>query len=175
MKRKHAHGLAIGFTITLAILCTAGCGNLRSLTEPPVGLTGPYTFNLTASLSNSSGSPTIDDAQILIDDNVEADSCPQDDLVPQTDGDGNVTSYVCEAPSTSAASLSAAGHIGPGGHRLLFFISQQETNYTPTPYTVAAFTITVNDASGRLLKTISLPAESGNLAVGQSLVYMFTI
>lgn len=159
----------------LAALGMAGCNGLRSLTEPPddVGLTGPYTFSLSTSLRNTAGDATVIDAQILIDDVVVADSCPPLDEVPQTDGDGNVTDF-CEAPAAAAVNLGTGGHIGPGLHTVLFFISSQ-TSSAPTPYTVAAFNIQVNDAKGNPLKTLSLPAQSASLRAGQSIVYQISI
>jgi uncharacterized protein YceK len=160
----------------LAALGMAGCDTLRSLTEPPEGLTGPYTFSMSTSLSNTSGTPTILDAQLLIDSNVVADSCPEEDLFPQTDADGNVTSYFCTAPATFAVTLSAEGHIGPGRHTMmLFFISSQTVDRAPTPYAVMAFTFQVSDAKGNLIKSISLPTQSANLAGGQSIVYEISI
>jgi hypothetical protein len=158
----------------LAALGMTGCNGLRSLTEPPDdGLTGPYTFSLSTNLSNSTGTPTVIDAQILIDNVVVADSCPQQDEFPQTDGDGNVT-YFCEAPASAEVNLGTGGHIGPGMHTVLFFISSQ-TASAPTPYTVAAFSIQVNDAQGKPLKTLSLPAQSAALRAGQSIVYEIVI
>ena len=158
----------------LAALCLTGCNALRTLTEPPDdGLTGPYTFSLSTTMSNSMGAPTLVDAQILIDNNVVADSCPPEDLSPQTDPDGNVLDYFCNGPTTAEATLSASGHIGPGGHTLLFFISQQIENRAP--YTVMAFTFQVEDAQGNPIKSISLPTESGTLASGQSIVYQIAI
>lgn len=153
----------------LAALGLAGCNTLKSLTEPPDGLTGIYTFSLSTTMSNSTGAPTILDAQLLIDNNVEADSCPPEDVYPETDPDGNVT-YFCNAPAVAAVNLSASDHIGPGTHTLLFFISG-ETSRSPTPYTVQAFTIQVFDPGGHLSKSISLPAQSGH----ESIVYQITI
>ncbi|HEY0555507.1 MAG TPA: hypothetical protein VGG20_14695 [Thermoanaerobaculia bacterium] len=171
MRRKMLF-LAAGF---LAAFGLAGCNGLRSLTEPPddEGLTGPYTFSLSTNLSNTAGTPTIIDAQILIDNIVVADSCPQQDEGSQTDGDGNIT-YFCEAPASAEVDLGTGGHIGPGMHTVLFFISSQ-TASAPTPYTVMAFSIQVNDAQGNPLKTLSLPAQSASLRAGQSIVYQISI
>lgn len=161
-------------TTFLAAFGLAGCNALRTLTEPPDdGLTGPYTFSLSTSLSNTAGVPTVIDAQILIDNVVVADSCPQQNEFPQTDGDGNVT-YFCEAPASAAVNLGTGGHIGPGLHTVLFFISSQTTS-TPVPYTVMAFSIQVNDAQGNPLKTLNLPAQSASLRAGQSIVYQISI
>ncbi len=158
----------------LAAFGLAGCNALRTLTEPPDdGLTGPYTFSLSTNLSNSTGTPTLVDAQILIDNVVVADSCPQQYEFPQTDGDGNIT-YFCEAPASSTVNLGTGGHIGPGLHTLLFFISSQ-TASAPTPYTVMTFSLQVNDAQGNPLKTLSLPAQSAILRAGQSIVYEISI
>jgi hypothetical protein len=38
-----------------------------------------------------------------------------------------------------------------------------------------AFTFQVCDAKGNLVKSLSLPAQSANLAVGQSIVYEISI
>jgi len=159
----------------LAAFGLAGCNALRTLTEPPDGgLTGPYTFSLSTNLSNTAGVPTVIDAQILIDNVVVADSCPQQDEFPQTDGDGNIT-YFCEAPASGAVNLGTGGHIGPGMHTIRFFISSQTGGNTPTPYIVMAFSIQVNDAQGNPLKTLSLPAQSASLRAGQSIVYEISI
>lgn len=147
-----------------------GCDRLRSLTEPSDGLTGPYTFSVSTNLSNTSGMPTLIDAEILIDDNVVADSCPQEDLSPQTDSEGNVT-YFCQAPATNAVDLSSTGHIGPGQHTMLFFISSQTVARTPTPYAVRGFDFRVSDGQGNLIESIALPAQSASLAAGQSIAY----
>lgn len=158
----------------LAALGLAGCNALRTLTEPPDdGLTGPYTFSLSTTMSNSAGATTLVDAQVLIDNNVVVDSCPPEDLSPQTDPDGNVLNYFCYAPATDEVSLSTGGHIGPGSHTMLFFISQQIVDRAP--YTVMAFTFQVKDAQGNPIKSISLPTQSGTLASGQSIVYQITI
>jgi len=161
----------------LPALGIAGCNHARSMTEPPspVALTGPYTFSMSTSLSNTSGAATIGDAEILIDNNVVADSCPPGDLEQNTDPEGNVLSASCIAPGVSAVTLSAMGNIGPGNHSLLVFISQQATSLAPSPYAVKAFTFRVSDATGHLIKSISLPAQSANLAVGQSIVYEISI
>jgi hypothetical protein len=163
--------------ILLPAFGMAGCNGLRSLTEPPDGLTGPYTFSMATSMSNSSGAPTILEAQIIIDNDVVADSCPEEDLIPQTDADGNIVSYDCTAPAASTVTLSTEGHIGPGTHRVRFFLSSQTTTSTPTPYTVMAFTFRVCDAKGNLIKSISLPAQSARIgSTGQdSIDYTITI
>ncbi len=153
----------------LAAFGLAGCNTLKSLTEPPDGLTGIYTFSLSTTMSNSTGKPTILDAQLLIDDNVEADSCPPAYVYPQTDSDGNVT-YYCNAPAVATVNLSAGDHIGPGMHTLLFFMSS-ETDRSPVPYTVQAFTMQVFDPGGHLVKSINLPTQSGH----ESIVYQITI
>jgi hypothetical protein len=153
----------------LAALGLAGCNTLKSLTEPPDGLTGIYTFSLSTTMSNSAGASTILDAQLLIDNNVVADSCPEEYVYPQTDPDGNVT-YYCNAPAVATVDLSTSGHIGPGMHTLWFFMSS-ETSRSPTPYTVTAFTLQVFDPSGHLSKSISLPTQAGH----ESIVYQITI
>jgi hypothetical protein len=170
------NGILLAATL-LPALVMAACGHARSITEPasPARLTGPYTFSLSTSLSNTSGAPTINDAQILIDNNVEADSCPPGDLEQLTDPDGNVIGASCIAPGTSAVTLSATGNIGPGSHSLLVFISQQSTGFSPTPYSVKAFTFQVTDATGHLIKSVNLPAQTASLAVGQSIAYTFTL
>ncbi len=160
-----------------AALGLAGCNGLRSLTEPPDGLTGPDIYSLSTSLSNSSGAPTILEDQILIDNDVVADSCPADDLFPQTDSDGNILSYDCTAPAASTVALGSEGRIGPGTHRVRFFLNYQTTTSTPTPYTVMAFTFQVSDTKGNLIKSISLPAQSARIgSTGQdSIDYTITI
>jgi hypothetical protein len=152
----------------------AGCNGLRSLTEPPDGLTGPYIFSMSTSLSNTAGTPTLLDAQLVIDRNNLADSCPQQYIVAQPDSDGNIT-FDCQAPAVSAVTLSWEGKIGGGTHTILFFISSQTTGASPSPYTVAAFTFQVRDAQGNLIKSIRLPTQSGNFANGQSIVYTITL
>jgi hypothetical protein len=161
----------------LPALGVAGCDHVRSLTEPPspASLAGPYTFSMSTTLSNTSGTPTIVDAEVLIDNNVEADSCPPGDRELDTDPDGNVISFSCTAPAVAAVTLSTGGHIGPGMHTMLFFISSQTAGSSPTPYTVMAFTFQVSGANGNLIKSISLPSQSANLAIGQSIVYTFTL
>lgn len=163
--------------ILLSALVMAACGHARSITEPtsPPGLGGPYRFSLSTSLSNTSSAPTINDAQILIDNNVEADSCPPGDLEQLTDPDDNVIGSTCIAPGASAVTLSAAGNIGPGSHSLHVFISQHTTGFSPSPYSVKAFTFQVTDAAGHLVKSVALPAQTANLAVGQSIAYSFTL
>ncbi len=156
-----------------------GC-NSRSPTEPagppvPVGLSGPDKYSLTTTMTNTSGAATLSDGQILIDNVVVADSCPNADLNPEVDGDGNIIGYFCTKGASTSAILSAAGAIGPGSHTLRFFISEQTTAYAPTPYTVAAFTIGVRDTTGKLLKSVNLPAQTANLKVGDSMIYLFTI
>jgi hypothetical protein len=159
----------------LAVLGLEACKGLRSLTEPSDGgLTGPYTFSLSTSLSNTASIPTILDARILIDDHVVADSCPRQYQVSQTDSDGNVT-YFCTAPAAAAVDLATGGHIGPGRHTLLFFIASQTVDRAPTPYTVRAFSIQVVDARGNPIENLSLPARSADLRGGQSIVYEITI
>jgi len=163
----------------LAAFGLTGC-NSRSPTEPagppvPAGLSGPDKYSLTTTLANTSGTATLDDGQILIDNVVVEDSCPNADLELQFDGDGNIIGSFCTAGPSNSVYLSAAGNIGPGSHTMRFFISEQTTAYSPTPYTVAAFTIEVRDASGKLLKSINLPAQTANLKVGDSMSYLFTI
>jgi uncharacterized protein YceK len=152
----------------LAALGLAGCDTLKSLTEPPDGLTGLYTFTLSTTMSNSAGAATILDAQLLIDNNVVADSCPEEYVYPVIDSDGNVT-YSCNAPAVATADLSASGHIGPGMHTLWFFMSSETAR--SQPYTVKAFTIQVFDPSGHLSKSIDLPTQSA----GESITYQITI
>jgi hypothetical protein len=77
-----------------------------------------------------------------------------------TDSDGNIT-YFCNSPAVATVDLSTSGHIGPGVHTLLFFMSS-ETSRSPTPYTVKAFTIQVFDPAGHLSKSIDLPTQEGN-------------
>ena len=83
----------VAMTYLVAILITAfalsGCKALGSLTAPPEGLTGRDAFSLTTNMSNSSGEPTILDAQIIVDRVVVADSCPEEDQFPDFDADGN--------------------------------------------------------------------------------------
>jgi hypothetical protein len=159
----------------LAALGLAGCHSLRTPTEPPPleGLTGPYSFSLSTTIRNSAGAATLVNGQILIDNFVVAESCPQEDLFPQLDPDGNVIGFLCYAPATSRATLSVNGHIGPGSHTILFFISDQILDHAP--YTVMAFTFQVKDGQGNPIKSISLPTQSGDLASGQSIVYQITI
>jgi|GEM_PF-4933514 len=161
----------------LAAFGLAGCDALRSLTEPPDGLTGPFTFSFSTTLSNTSGAATILEAQVIIDNDVVADSCPPEDLFPETDADGNILSYSCSAPAVATVAFSPGGHIGPGTHRVRFFLNSQTTTSTPTSYAVMAFTLQVNDAKGNPLKSISLPAQTGRIgSTGQdSIDYTITL
>jgi hypothetical protein len=159
----------------VAAFALSGCKALENLTGPGDGLTGPDTFSLTTNMSNSTGDATILDAQILIDNNVVADSCPDADEFPDFDPDGNQVGTSCSAPAVATATLSTAGHIGPGTHTMRFFISSQTTNYTRTPYTVLPFTIRVVDQNGVHLPDINLAGQAASLQVGGSIDYTFTI
>jgi hypothetical protein len=157
----------------MAAFALSGCKALEHLTGPDDGLTGPDTFSLTTNMSNSTGDATILDAQILIDNNVVADSCPAGDDFPDFDPDGNQVGSSCSAPAVPTATLSTAGHIGPGTHTMRFFMSSETT--TRAPYTVLPFTVRVIDQNGVHLPDINLPGQSGTLASGGSIVYSFTI
>jgi hypothetical protein len=157
----------------MAAFALSGCKALEHLTSPDDGLTGPDTFSLTTNMSNSTGDATILDAQILIDNNVVADSCPAGDDFPDFDPDGNQVGSSCSAPAVPTATLSTAGHIGPGTHTMRFFMSSETT--TRAPYSVLPFTIRVIDQNGVHLPDINLPGQSGTLGSGGSIVYSFTI
>jgi len=160
--------------VFLAAFGLTGC-NLLSPTEPgDNGLSGPDKFSLTATMTDTSGTPSLNEIQIIIDGNIVADSCSSSD--PQYDGDGNIIDYICADGSTVSLTLSAASPIGPGSHTVKIFVSQStQYDHAPRgPYSVAAFTIEVNGADGKLLKTISLPAQTA--AGGAfSVSYPFTI
>jgi len=141
----------------------------------PTGPEGPDTFTLHTTMSNVSGAATILDAQILVDNFVEAESCPAGELTPDVDADGNIVGYTCNAPAVSSAAFDVGGNIGPGSHRLEFFMSSQTTGGTDTRYNVMAFDVVIYDRGGKVLKTISLPSQSARLGGGQrSIVYSFS-
>jgi len=158
----------------LAAFSLTGC-NLLSPTEPgDGGLSGPDKLSLTATMTDTSGNPSLNEIQIIIDGNVVADSCSNSD--PQYDGDGNIIGYSCTDGSSVSLTLSAAGSIGPGSHTIKILIAEStQYDHTPRgPYSVAAFTIEVDGADGKLLKNISLPAQTAT-GGGFSVSYPFTI
>ncbi|HXO19874.1 MAG TPA: hypothetical protein VOA87_08110 [Thermoanaerobaculia bacterium] len=107
-----------------------------------------------------------------------ANSCPPADLSPDVDGDGDgdgdIVGYSCNAPAVSFVPFNTGGSIGPGTHRLEFFMSSQTTGGTPTPYNVTAFNFVIYDRSGKVLKTISQPSQTASLGSGGSIFYSFS-
>jgi hypothetical protein len=160
---------AIRFTLLVTLLCALiGCSG-------PTIPGGPDTFTLQTTMDNTSGAATILDAQILYDNLVIADSCPQNDQYPITDVDGNILGDGCTAPPVRTVAFSAGNNTAPGSHHLDFFMSSQSTAGTPTPYQVAAFTLTIVGSGGKVIKTIPLPAMSGSLGGGRgSITYIFS-
>jgi hypothetical protein len=158
--------------VLLLALSLGGCGGGSSPTE---GTVASLQFSLSTTLTNTAGIATIQDAQVRLDNAVKMDSCPRGATEPQYDANGKVIGFDCVFKGAATVTLSAADRIGSGSHTLLFFISQQTTNHSPSPYRISAFTIQITDIQGKPVKTISLPAQSGNLASGQALSYTFTI
>jgi hypothetical protein len=160
-------------TAALSALALAGCSQ-KSPTDPPSMLSGPDRFTLSTTLSDTSGQPSLTWVQLTVDHVVEADSCPPADVIPDYDGNGVPTSYSCSVPSFSTVLLSAKDQIAPGSHILRISIVQQPSNVFST-YKVDAFTIQVSDASGKLLKSINVPAQTARLMVGQEFDFSFTV
>jgi hypothetical protein len=159
-------------TATLLALLIAGC---RGGSSPTEGIAGTYRFSFSTSLSNTSGAPTIQNAQVRLDNAVKMDSCPPGDTENDYDENGNLVAVVCIAPGTATVALHSADKIGAGNHTLLFFMAQQIGNFSPSPYRVMAFSMQITDANGKVVKTITLPAESGSLIDGQAIAYTFSI
>ncbi|HEV3073376.1 MAG TPA: hypothetical protein VHB47_03065 [Thermoanaerobaculia bacterium] len=152
----------------LAVLCMSACGG-RGGGGGPTMPSGADSYALSAAMKNASGADTILEATIRLDGFTVADSC-NPYLEPVFDADGNVIGYICSEPAAAAVKLSAGGSIGPGSHRLEFFlVSQAQT--TPAPYTVPAFTLAIKGPDGKLLATVNLPSQTASLGAGQSIVY----
>jgi hypothetical protein len=150
---------------TLAVLCMSACGGGGGGPTMP---SGADSYTLSAAMKNASGAPTILEATIRLDGFTVADSCK--DLQPITDSDGNVIGYICDAPAAATVTFSAGGSIGPGSHRLEFFLLSPAQAGTAT-YTVPPFKLAVTGANGKPLTTINLPSQTASLGAGQSIVY----
>jgi len=167
--------MQIRYAWLAAALVALGMAGCHGGSLPTEGLTGSFKFSFSTVMSNTSGVASIEHAQTFVDNVPVADSCPPKDQESEYDANGNVVSILCAAPKMAIVNFSAVNQIGPGNHTLRFAISQQTTNSSPSPYRVAAFHFVVTDASGALVKDISLPTQTGNLAAGQAIVYTITI
>jgi hypothetical protein len=151
---------------TLAALCMGACGGGSGGPTMP---SGADTYRLSATMKNASGAETIFDATIRLDGFTVADSCLRN-LQPITDSDGNVIGYYCDAPPAATVAFIAGGSIGPGSHRLEFYLVSQ-AQAVPATYTVPAFKLVVNGPDGKLLTTVNLPSQTASIGAGGSISY----
>jgi hypothetical protein len=141
----------------LAVLCAAGCHGNGPTAPGPTD-----TFRLRATMSSTDGTATMVDAGVALDGQVVASSCGA------VDSDGN-----CLTPAVSTYTFVGGGGIAPGMHTLLFFVDSQTTG-RPVTYTVSPFAVLIYDQNGKLLKTVSLPAQTATLPLAVGMTYTFT-
>lgn len=146
----------------IALSTLAGCGphfpDFNSPTGPNPSSTVD-TFRLSATLSDADGVPHIIEAVLDLDGYQVGDSCPPGDEVPQFDQDGNPDGVECEAPPSASYTFNVGGGINPGSHDLLFAVTTQE-GLGRYPFTVAAFTMSIHDSTGKLVKTVPFPTQT---------------
>lgn len=133
--------------LALAALSVLGCHS-----GSPTS-TSTFVIIVQAGLANTALTPTILDAQLVFD--------------------GSLVQDLPQSPAAALVTLSASGGVNAGAHTVQFVIASQTT--TPNNYTVTAPSVTVEDAGGNFIKTITLPVQSGSLATGQSFTYQFTL
>jgi len=155
----------------LPALCFVGCSGKSSPTAPGAFVD---TFSLRTTMVNTSGSATIVNVDVFIDGAFAAFSCPGTYIDTLYASDGSVLGYTCSAPGVATVAVNAAGQVTTGSHTLRFQMTQA-TDPSPATYTVMAFTLTVHDAAGRLVKTLNLPAQTASLAIGQDISYVIDI
>lgn len=134
--------------LCLLSLCSAGCGDSSSPTEPDAD----YHLALVGDIKQVSYRQTMLRVQMRLD--------------------GDVVRDYSSNTAFSDIIFSATASVGGGQHRLELRIVDQTSS--PNSYRLSA-TVSVIDHAGNYVKDINLPEKTESLATGQGVTYTFSI